>query len=44
MTNFHVLESALNAVGAGGLGKRVARVTLLGPDGFQQVGVGQGLE
>ena len=36
MTNWHVLQSVLKGLGANPNGKRVARVTLLRPDGVQQ--------
>ena len=36
MTNYHVLQSVLKGLGDNPNGKRVARVTLLRPDGVQQ--------
>ena len=36
VTNWHVLQSVLKGLGANPNGKRVARVTLLRPDGVQQ--------
>jgi len=37
VTNYHVLQSILKALGPGAQGKRVARVTLQGLDGLQRV-------
>ncbi len=36
LTNYHVLQSVLKGLGDSPNGKRVARVTLLRPDGVQQ--------
>lgn len=36
VTNYHVLQSVLKGLGDNPNGKRVARVTLLRPDGVQQ--------
>jgi hypothetical protein len=36
VTNYHVLQSVLKGLGDNPNGKRVARVTLLRPDGIQQ--------